>query len=161
VIPARLAALRVNHALSAAAAAFGLVAIWPWLVPPIPAVRPIVATQAGAPGPSLLALSPLASYAAVVGRPLFTPSRRAPPGAAISALESFNGRYRLIGIVGTAAKRRAFIAEGNRHSEIVEGDLLDGWTVKQIAQDRVLLTSPAGEAVMKLSRGTPEPAKAQ
>ena len=42
---------------------------------------------------------------------------------------------------------------------VAEGDTLDGWTVKEIAQDRVLLSSPAGDASLKLKPAASEPAK--
>jgi hypothetical protein len=88
---------------------------------------------------------------AIVERPLFTPSRRPAPG--VSAISpTIESRYRLVGIMGNGAKRKAFVAEGPRRTEITAGDRLDGWTVKEIGQDRVVLTSPAGEAVLKLTR---------
>jgi hypothetical protein len=162
VIALRLPALRLDHALGAAAIALAGIAIWPWLVPPTPAIRPLALPQASAPSPSLVPLQPLATYAAIVERPLFAPSRRPPPGAPAAGLgPSIESRYRLIGIVGAGAKRNAFIADGARRTQIAEGDTLDGWTVKKIDQDRVLLTSPAGDAALRLSRAPPEPAKAQ
>jgi type II secretory pathway component PulC len=109
-----------------------------------------------APGPSPTNLPGLAAYAAIVERPLFVPSRRPPP----DVTSSIEGRYRLLGIVGAGAKRRAFVADGTRRIEVGEGDAIDGWTVKEIEQDRVLLTSPAGDAAaLKLARAAPEPVK--
>ncbi|HZK92292.1 MAG TPA: hypothetical protein VFC56_19300 [Stellaceae bacterium] len=162
MIAVKLPELRLNHALGGAVALLAGLAIWPWLVPPRAAARPLAAPQAAAPAPLLAALPELSTYAAIVERPLFTPSRRAPPGAAAAAPgPSIESRYRLVGIMGAGATRKAFVAEGAHRAEIAEGDLFDGWTVKEIGRDRVLLTSPAGEAALKLSRAPPEPAKAQ
>jgi hypothetical protein len=156
VIAVRLPAPRLNHVLSALAAVFVALAIWPWLVPPMPTSRPSVGPSMVAPGPSPTNLPGLAAYAAIVERPLFVPSRRPPP----DVTSSIEGRYRLLGIVGAGAKRRAFVADGTRRIEVGEGDAIDGWTVKEIEQDRVLLTSPAGDAAaLKLARAAPEPVK--
>ena len=156
-----LPALRLNHALGSAALLFAALAAWPWLSPPLPATRPIAAPSAGTPAPSLISLAPLASYAAIVERPLFSPSRRPPPGAAAALGASIEGRYRLLGIVATGPKKSAFIAEGARRLEIDAGQTLDGWTVKEIGSDSVTLTSPTGEATLKLSPAAPEAAKPQ
>jgi hypothetical protein len=154
-----MTALRREHAFGAAASLLLALAVWPWLVPPIPATRPLVAAQASTPAPALVPLPSLASFAAIVERPLFTPSRRPPAGASVTGA-SIEGRYRLIGIVATGPKKKAFVADGARRREIAEGEALDGWQVKEIGQDRVLLSSPAGETVLKLKQAA-EPAKPQ
>jgi hypothetical protein len=154
-----LLALRPNHALGAAAIVFASLAAWPWLFPPVPATRPLVAPAVSTPAPTLALLPPLASFAAIVERPLFSPSRRAPPGATGTLGASIESRYRLIGIVATGPKKKAFVGEGARRLEIAEGDTLDGWTVTEIGQDRVRLASPAGEAALKLAPAAVEPQK--
>lgn len=155
----RLPALRLNPALGAAAIVFAALAVWPWLFPPLPATRPLAAPPAGAPAPALAPLPPLASFTAIVERPLFSPSRRPPPGATAALGASIESRYRLIGIVVTGPKKKAFVAEGARRLEIVEGDILDGWTVTEIGQDRVRLTSSTGEAALKLTPAAAEAPK--
>jgi hypothetical protein len=160
VIETRLPTLRLTHALGAAAIVFAALAAWPWIVPPVPAIGQLAAPPASAPA-SLAALPPLATYPAIVERPLFTPSRRPPPGTTAAAPgPSIESRYRLLGIVATGPKKKAFIAEGARHLDIAEGDTLDGWSVKEIGADRVLLASPAGEAALKL-KSAAEPQKPQ
>ena len=156
----RLPVLRRNHMLGGVAVLLTGLAIWPWLVPPTPATRPLAAPQTSAPARLLAPLPPLTTFVAIVERPLFAPSRRPPPGAAAIG-PSIESRYRLLGIVGSGPKKKAFIAEGAHRSEITEGDTLDGWTVKEIAQDRVLLSSPAGDASLKLKPAAAEPAKPQ
>jgi len=131
-------------------------------VPPVPTVRAAAAPQSTAPAPAVPALPAIGKYAAIVERPLFAPSRRAPPGAAPAAMGSaIEGRYRLVGIMGTGSARKAFVTDGARRVEIAEGGALDSWTVKEIAQDRVLLRSGTGDAVLKLNRTAAEPAKVQ
>jgi hypothetical protein len=44
------------------------------------------------------------------------------------------------------------IADGERRFEIAEGATLEGWTVARIEQDRVLLSSSSGRAVLTLRR---------
>jgi hypothetical protein len=153
----RLPALRLNHMLGAATIMLLGIAAWPWLVPPVPATRPLTVPTASGPAPTLASLPPPGNYAAIVDRPLFSPSRRAAPGAAGAVGASIESRYRLLGVVATGPKKKAFIAEGARRAEISEGETLDGWTVKTIGQDRVSLTSPAGEAALVMKPVPPEP----
>ena len=163
MIALRLPAFRANRMLAGAALGLAVIALWPWIVAPTPSLHPRAAPPPAAPAAAPAPLPPLASYKAVVERPLFSPSRRAPPGAAATALApSIESRYRLVGVMGTGAKHRAFVADGPRRLQIVEGDLLDGWTVRQIAQDRVILSSPAGDdAALRMTRPPAEPPKPQ
>jgi hypothetical protein len=150
VIALRLATFRVNHALGAAAIVFALLAAWPWIVPPLPATRPPAASPPSAPAANLATLPPLASFSAIVERPLFVSSRRPPPGSGSTQGAAIENRYRLLGIVATGPRKKAFIADGARRIEIAEGDRLDGWNVTEIGQDRVRLASPSGEAALTL-----------
>lgn len=159
MIGLRLPVLRLNHMLGLASVVLAAATAWPWLVPPVPSVRPLAPAPASAPAPAVAALPPLASYAAVVERPLFSPSRRPPPGASAIQGPSIESRYRLVGIVATGPKRKAFIAEGTQRRQIAPGDTLDGYNVSEIGEDRVKLTSPSGEAVLKLAPAAAEPAK--
>jgi general secretion pathway protein N len=159
VIRAPFAAPRLNQALGATALVFAGIATWPWLVPPIPAVRAVASSPAQATAPALPALPPLASYAAIVERPLFSPSRRPAPGARTAPGPSIESRYRLVGIIAAGPKKKALVAEGARRVEIAEGDTLDGWTVTAIGKDRVTLTSPTGEAALKLAPAAEEAKK--
>ena len=156
MIAIRMPALRLNHLLGGAAAACAAIAAWPWLSPPVPATRPLTAASVSAPAPALAALPPLTNFSAIVERPLFSPSRRPPPGAA-TAGPSVASHYRLLGVVATGAKRRAFLSDGTRHVDVAEGERLDDWTVKQIGTDSVLLSSSEGEAVLKLKPAAAEP----
>jgi hypothetical protein len=159
MIAIRLPRPRVNHALGAMAVVFAAFAAWPWLSPPVPTVRPLAAPPASSPAPRLMTLPPLAHYAAIVERPLFSPSRRPPSVAAASP--SADGRYRLLGVVATGPRRKAFLADGSRHLDLAEGEAIDGWTVKKIGTDNVVLTSPTGDIVLKLKPAAAEPQKPQ
>jgi hypothetical protein len=152
---------RLDHVLGAAAILCAVLAVWPWIVPPLPATRPLAAPPASTPSPALAALPLLTGYGAIVERPLFSRSRRPPAGAAAALGPSIESRYRLLGIVAAGPKKKAFVADGARRLDITEGDTLDGWTVKEIGPDRMVLASPAGEATLRLKPVAPETAKPQ
>lgn len=147
---------RLEHVLGIALALFAILALWPWLVPEAgsapPPGKPAAAT------PELSALPRSSALSAIVDRPLFSPTRRPVPGVA-SANKGIETRYQLLGIVISETVRRAWLAEGPRHFEIGQGDKLDGWTVARIEQDRLILTSPSGEAVLALRPPAEEPGK--
>ena len=147
---AALPELRLNHLLGAAAAAVVALAVWPWLISPAPArsVAAALDTAAAQPVPSL---PPLARFAAISERPLFSPTRKPAPGEkAAPAGPGIDQRYRLLGLMNTGDSRRALLAEGKRRFVIAERGTLEGWTVARIEHDRVVLSSPAGEAVLIL-----------
>ena len=136
----------------ALAALFAALAAWPWLASertadPSPAVFASQSSPATPEPPRRDA----ASLAAVVGRPLFSPSRR--PAAGEGAAPPQTPRavaLRVEGIIEIAGRRQAIIRrEGAAESvRVAEGDAFDGWTVRMIAADRVVLTSASGETVL-------------
>jgi general secretion pathway protein N len=143
-----------NHLLAAAAILIGGAALYPWLAPIPVAPIPAVTVAGGALDPARtmvkpVALPPLDSFASVLARPLFSPSRR-PPANAKVASSALVGRYVLLGLVSVGDKRHALVADGERRIELAEGAAIDGWTVSRIEQDRVTLTSPAGRATLTL-----------
>ena len=145
--------LGLNHALVATAVFFVALALWPWVVSPPSAALTVPAANQTAKPAMPAALPPLASFAAISERPLFSPSRRpARAEAAAPVNTALESRYRLIGLVTTENARRAWIAEGTRHFEIGEGDMLDGWKIMRVERDRLLLSSPAGQATLTLRR---------
>jgi hypothetical protein len=143
--------LRREHAFGAIILVFGTVAAWPWLVaPPLPAGPAPAPTTAPI---ALAALSPLADFSAIVERPLFAPSRRpdVSTAAAAPAGPGIELRYRLLGVIGIGPDRRALIADGVRRFEVKAGDRLDAWSVTRVEPDRLVLSSPGGETVLKLA----------
>jgi hypothetical protein len=163
VIALRAPTFRLDHLLGGAAATCAVIAVWPWLFPPVPATRPLATAPASAPAPALAALPPLTSFSAIVERPLFSPSRRPPAGANTAAGPLVASRYRLLGVLATGPKKRAFLADGVRRIDVAEGERLDGWTVKQIGADNLQLSSPDGDAVLTLkpAASADPPAKPQ
>ena len=149
--------LRFNHLLGAAAAALIAVAIWPWLQSPAPARSAGAPTDTTSSPPALAALPPVARFSAVAERPLFSPLRRPAPGEkAAPAGPGIEQRYHLLGLISTGSARRALLTEGKRRFAIAEGATLEGWTVARIEHDRVVLSSPAGEAVLMLQPAAAE-----
>ena len=149
--------LRLNHLLGAAAAALIALAIWPWLQSPAPARSAGASTDTTSSPPALAALPPVARFSAIAERPLFSPSRRPTPGEkAAPAGPGIEQRYHLLGLINTGNTKRALLVEGKRRFAIGEGAALEGWTVARIEHDRVVLSSPAGEAVLTLQPAAAE-----
>ena len=151
---------RLTLSLGAACALFAAAAIWPWL-PQGAAIAPRSAVDAG-PSPTAAAalepLPPVQRYAATVERPLFSPSRRPAPASAPtmpgSGLET---RYRLLGLLTAGPERRALVMEtaAARTLDLGEGEAIEGWRVEHIEQDRLVLSSSTGQAVMLLRQAAP------
>jgi hypothetical protein len=143
--------------LAAANLVVAALAIWPWLPRRAPAARP-PDQRSESEAPKLAKLAPFADFAATEERPLFSPSRR-PTAAEKPATVAIESRYRLQGIVTVGAARHALIAPvaGGAGLELGEGDALEGWSVRTIAADHVVLTSPAGEATLAFGRPPPKP----
>jgi hypothetical protein len=111
---------------------------------------PVAATPAIMP-----ALKPLASYAETVARPLFSPIRRAPaPATAAAALGEVSG-FVITGVIVNERERHAFIQRGRPGAtlRVVEGQQIDGWTVRSIMRDRILLQHGATEHELRLKAG--------
>jgi hypothetical protein len=138
-------------ALAAANLVVAAIAVWPWLPDRAQSAR-ISAAPSVAARPMLASLPPLAAFTATSERPLFSPSRRPPAAAAPRGTSALDGRYRLLGLVIAGTARRALVAEiaGGRKFEIGEGEAIEGWVVKRIDRDAVLLASPSGEATLTL-----------
>ena len=142
-----------NTALTAATVALLLAAAAPWLLPierwlpePLPAMQG-QARGLGAPLNRLITPPLRQIFAAVVERPLFNASRRAPSAAPLSVggETMLLGRYRLSGVVVTAKLRLALLVDASgRHFKVEEGGDLDGWRMLSISP-RHLVLSRAGE----------------
>jgi hypothetical protein len=143
--------------LVAATAAMAALTLLPWIIgPTVPAIP---APAARDTLPQLAALPPFADFGAIAARPLFSPTRR--PDAA-QAATGIAARYRLLGIAIAANARHALLApvNGGAALELAEGDSIDGWTLRKIADDRIVLSSPTlGDATLALAppASTPPP----
>ena len=85
-------------------------------------------------------------YAVVAERPLFVEDRRplgadAPAEAAPPAEPEARPEYDLSAVVMTPAGRTALLLKSGAQAleRVVEGDTLEGWTLSQIRDDRVIL----------------------
>jgi len=145
-------------ALAALCALLAGAALWPWLPASEAAPRPPETARPAASANPFAALPPLADFSATVERPLFSPTRR-PAANAPAFTGGIGERWRLQGLLVAGKSRRAQLAEiaGGRILELGEGDKLEGWTVKKIEQDRLLLSSPAGEATLTVRRPPGKP----
>jgi hypothetical protein len=98
--------------------------------------------RADAPGPdgAGFAMPPLRSFAEVLARPLFSPTRR-PTLDVQAASDAQSSGFTLVGIVISPGEHHALIEHGQPpHLErLVEGQELDGWTVDAILPDAVAL----------------------
>ncbi len=94
--------------------------------------------------PRVFKLAPLASFAAVTDRPLFSPDRR--PAAAGETLGAWSA-LSLAGIIVTPDSRAALIAHGNppKLEHVQEGQAVDGWVVRSIEPDRIVVANGAEE----------------
>jgi general secretion pathway protein N len=131
-------------ALTVVAAGLGSLVALEWSTSPVsPAVEPSApakAAKAAAPAPTF-SLAPLSAFSAVTDRPLFSPDRRPAPEAR-EALGAWSALV-LAGIVVTPTSREVLIAHGNpaKIVHLREGQSVDGWTVRSIAPDRVVVAN--------------------
>lgn len=146
--------LGINHLLAAAALSCAVIALWPWIAP-IPTPTAPVRQAPPSADPAIPALPPQSAFSAIAERPLFSPSRR-PAANALGVSDSAATRYRLLGLITAGGSRHALIADGSRRLEIGEGSALDNWTVLHIEPDRVVLSSPQGEASLRMERPAAE-----
>jgi len=140
----------ISKPLAAANLVAVALVIWPWIRETAPAPTPQPRGEAEAP--KLARLAPFTDFATILERPLFSPSRR--PSAVVKpATIAIESRYRLQGIITVGGAWHAIIAPvaGGAGLELGEGDALEGWSVKSIVSDHVVLASPAGEATLALA----------
>lgn len=141
-----------------AAITFGLGAVVamevlaPSLVAEFPDPPAAHAAPAAAPPADEAAPPSLSAYRAVIERPLFALNRRpfAPPAAAVAVgdVQSFV----LAGITLSGAERTALVRHGAPPTiaRLAEGEEIDGWIVREIADDRVVLRNAATDYTLRL-----------
>jgi hypothetical protein len=135
-------------ALFALAALLAGSAAWPWLTTYAPLV---IAAAPGAAAPVPLPAADPQALAAVLERPLFAQGRRPAVAAGAGApVAASRAALRVEGVVDAGGRRRAILRrEGTAASlHLAEGDTVDGWVVRAISPDRVVLVSPDGELVL-------------
>lgn len=129
------------------------------------AVAPAALPAAAAPlppAPAAAGLPPLGAFAEVLQRPLFAETRRPPPPeAAQDTLGAADG-FTLLGTIIAGNGKSALIRYGRppKLARLGEGQAVEGWTVREILPDRVLLEHGATRRALKLvdRPGVPAPA---
>jgi len=93
-----------------------------------------------------------ADTAAILARPLFAPSRRVAQPAAVAAKVEVAEPPRLAGVIVSPTGSRAIFAhDAGKQIVVTAGASVDGYVVKSIAPDMVLLTGPGGERVVRIT----------
>lgn len=97
-------------------------------------------------------------YAAIVERPVFSPTRRPPSDAATEAAAPTLD-FSLFGVVSSAGDQSALIkpSAGGEPVRVKEGEDFSGWTVARIASDRILVRHDAMERELLLDFAAPAP----
>ena len=104
-----------------------------------------------------------ASYAIIIERPLFTPSRRAAaPAVQTVASEAPPAGFTLLGVVSKSGRSLAVIRAGEGTSAIKAeaGQEVAGWQLTKVAPTQVLLERQGGKLELELAFKAPAPAMA-
>jgi hypothetical protein len=135
-------------------AVFGLILLAEIEAPERIAVAPSVSLEQAEPAPALprLTTAPAAPpVAAILARPLFSPSRR-PPKTETAKVSDDGGLAdsRLAGIVIEDGHRFAvFAPEGAKALTVTEGETVSGWRVESISPREVALSGPDGAKTLQ------------
>jgi hypothetical protein len=88
--------------------------------------------------------------AAILARPLFSPTRRPPEAAATGHSETPLSDMRLTGILITPDQHLAIFAPaGGKPLVRAEGDMISDWRIESIASQSVSLTGPTGATTLE------------
>lgn len=153
---------RAPFALAALVAALGALIYLESMPPAIElpanaAAGPDLKPGAPIPDTTGFAIPPLRSFAEVLARPLFSPTRR--PSLDAPAGDARSSGFTLVGIVISSGEHHALIEHGQppRLERVVEGQELDGWTIEAIAPDAVALRRADQRLELK-AKDAPPPA---
>ena len=102
--------------------------------------------------PSDFSLPPLDAYRAVVDRPLFAHDRRPLPPPAPSAAAGDLSAYTLAGITISGKERTALVRRATPPAvaRLAVGQVINGWTVTEIADDHVVVRAEGSEKTISL-----------
>jgi hypothetical protein len=116
-------------------------------VPPLPKPRTIMPAKE--------------TFAVIVERPLFSPSRR-PPAEGTAATPTPAPDFSLFGIVISAGEPFALVkpGAGGDPVRITEGASMSGWTVSRIESDRIMIWHGTTQQELLLDFSAPAPASA-
>jgi len=147
-------ALLLTISAACAAIVYGEITAEP--TSPIAAIAPAAAPALPVPAAEepAFAVPPLQTYAEVTERPLFSPSRR--PAAVTQQVAGPASSLALVGVVISGDGRVALIRQGKAPAlaRVREGQQVEGWTVRSIAPDRVVVRNGTSEAQLKLHEDT-------
>jgi hypothetical protein len=107
------------------------------LMPAPTAAVSIVSPPASmAVAPSPFRMAPLATFSDVLGRPLFSRTRRRTTSVALAS-----SSFTLVAIVISAGERHALLGTGQpaKLSRVSEGQEIGGWTVEAILPEKVVV----------------------
>jgi general secretion pathway protein N len=116
-----------------------------------PVARPVIAP----PDPGY-AMPAYDNYSEVLARPPFSETRRpAPPGAVARAIEQ-PLTATVVGTILAEGSVRALVEHGEppQVTRVLEGQDLDGWTVKTILQEKIVLVRGPATIELKVKGGT-------
>ncbi|SLN56813.1 hypothetical protein [Oceanibacterium hippocampi] len=129
-------------------------AVLPWLRPASAPERAgeVASRPADGVAASLPEVPPLDSLEATRQRPLFVATRRPPRGIVAATPERPGlGNYRMRGAI-VAGDARIVLLEGpdGKTLRLREGAEVDGWTVREITDDRIVLVEDDREVIIRL-----------
>jgi hypothetical protein len=116
---------------------------------------PLAATTSAALPSDDFSLPPLDAYKAVIERPLFARGRRPFQAQAVGEELGDVKSFVLAGVTISGAERIALVRHGTPPtiSHLAQGQEIDGWTVREIADDRVVLSTRATDYTIRLYKG--------
>jgi hypothetical protein len=108
-------------------------------------------SEAGVTIESGFTMPPIAAYAEVLARPPFAETRRPPPPASRIDYPARLGGA-LVGVIIGPAGRHALVEHGEpaRLTRVVEGQEIDGWTIRSILRDRIILLRDEASGELKI-----------
>jgi general secretion pathway protein N len=88
----------------------------------------------------------------VTARPVFSSKRRPPPPQAPAQAAAASDGLLLAGIVVTASERMALVLHGQplKIARLREGETVDGWTVRSILADRIIVETATSSHELRL-----------
>jgi hypothetical protein len=168
----RQISMKQGHLLACVGAILAGVLVWELVTPPTqdPDDAPRTARAAAVAGAGGESTAPESgaqamAQAAMVAldRPLFSRDRR--PGARGkddgAAVAKSGALPRLSGIIVTPDRRFALFSDANGKSRgAVEGDAMDGYVIRLIQPEQIILSGPEGERVLRPAFAKPPGAEA-
>jgi general secretion pathway protein N len=111
------------------------------------------------PQPVFAPLAPFETFAEVIRRPLFSPTRQPSPEAVKET--QGNANFALLGVIISDDGKIALVQHGRppAMTRLTEGQAVEGWTVQSILPDRVMLRHGATEQEIKLKDRPAQPAQ--